>query len=108
MIHCFGAKMKIKVELETDPSYDKYNPRPVIFAVWSGIKRVPSTHSLRCLCTKEEDAKSRSEGYYKKELDYYEEDALEWWYEKLWLDHLFGEEMLRKAREIKRKQRTGD
>lgn len=100
--------MKIKVELETDPFYDSINPRPIIFAVWSGIQRIPSTHSLRRLCTKEEDAKLVCNGQYAKELDYYEEDALEWWYEKLWLDHLYGEQMLRKAREIKRKQRTGD
>jgi hypothetical protein len=97
------------VELETDPYYDNMGaPRAVVYCVWSGIRRIPSTHSLRAICVQETVAKLRVEGLLKTEAEYHAPEDVEVWYERLWVDHLFGEDCMLQAREIKRTLRTGD
>jgi hypothetical protein len=84
--------------------------RPVVYVVWSGIKSVVSTHSIYCIVTKEEFAQKRVDAYTFKEKDYYlDHEQVDYWYETVWLDHLLGESMITKARELLRtKFRTGD
>lgn len=96
----------IPVNLEVDSRFG--DTRPVVHLIWSGVMRIPTTHSLRCVCSSEDVAKKRVKNYLEKEKEYFEGEELDYWHETVWLDHLFGEKMLLKAREIRRKQRTGD
>jgi hypothetical protein len=80
---------------------------PLIWVVWAGIKSVRETHHIYCLCSREEFAQKRCDSYTKHDQEYHEDASLDYWYEKVVLDHLVGDTMLAVARRLKKKM-AGD
>jgi len=88
---------------------DLKSDRPAVWIVWAGIKSIPATHHIYCICSKEGYAIGRVDGYKAREREYYEGTEAEYWYDWVWIDHLVGEEGLDRARKILReRRRDGD
>lgn len=82
--------------------YDENNMRPCVWLVWAGVQTIAETHNLRAICSSEEKAKERVDYQERGEAYYYQEydrEPLHYWYERMWLDHLYGEECMNAARE---------
>lgn len=88
--------------------HNKREGSQYVCIIWGGIRRITETHTLICVCSTPELALARVNGYTLKDLDYYEDKALEFWFEEVEVDHLCGSLSMYKAREIMRNKRTGD
>lgn len=80
---------------------------PILYAVYSGTKRIVGAQVLHCICSDRETADRRAVGRRKSEVDFYDDDALYFWVEEIPMDHLFGARDLEMARRLIRSQWTG-
>ena len=88
--------------------FERVEGKTYVFLVWSGIQRIKETHGLVGITSTLELAEQRVNRYDRMECEYHEDDAIDYWYEEVEVDHFFGNTMEHKARELKRKMRSGD
>lgn len=96
--------MRKTFELEVHPQDERC---PIVWIVWCGLKSIPVTHNIYSIRTAEEDAIKTVDGGNSREQDY-QKEPLEFWYERAYLNHAFGEQCVNRARQISRSLRTGD
>lgn len=88
---------------------DHIGGTPFVHIVWSGIKRIPSTHNLIVIRTELDDAVRICDGMNRYDQDQWAENALEYWVESVCVNHIFGQSCKDVAqRKAWIRQRDGD
>ena len=85
----------------------------LVYLVWSGVRRLRETHNLRRICTEENVAELCVQNMLEHDKEYFHDwEILDYWVEPRELDHLYGEDSLKKGRDVLRelhwRKRSGD